>query len=68
MTESPQAYTVICDGKTVRTFRTAEEAEELRKMIIAEPSLFIKIHVWHAGEFYPYVDFEETREEEIDRR
>ena len=62
MTESPKAYTVICDGKTVRTFRTAKEAEELQQMIIAEPSLFVKIHTWDPGEFYPYVAFEETQE------
>ena len=61
MSENRKAYSVTCDGKTVRTFRTHEEANELRQALIEDPGLFIKVEEWDPGEFYNYVGFEDEK-------
>lgn len=63
MSENQKAYSVTCDGKTVRTFRTREEALMLRQALIEDPGLFIKVEEWDPGEFYNYVDFEDPADD-----
>lgn len=60
---NPNAYTVWCKGGRVGTYRSRERAEQVMREITAHPERYLHIQEWEPREHYPYVTFDDEKEE-----